>query len=43
MARVVFSRLPLVIGGKIVGAIGCSAGAGSQDLQTCMAGAEALK
>jgi glc operon protein GlcG len=35
--------VPLVIGGKIVGAIGCSGGAGSQDLQTCMAGVEALK
>jgi uncharacterized protein GlcG (DUF336 family) len=30
-------------GGKIVGAIGCSGGAGSQDLQTCMAGVDALK
>jgi glc operon protein GlcG len=35
--------VPLVLGGKIVGAIGCSGGAGSQDLQTCMAGVEALK
>jgi glc operon protein GlcG len=35
--------VPLVVGGKIVGAIGCSGGAGSQDLQTCMAGVEALK
>jgi len=35
--------VPLVLGGKIVGAIGCSGGAGSQDLQTCMAGVEVLK
>jgi glc operon protein GlcG len=35
--------VPLVVGGKIVGAIGCSGGAGSQDQQTCMAGADALK
>jgi glc operon protein GlcG len=35
--------VPLVVGGKIVGAIGCSGGAGSQDLQTCMAGVDALK
>jgi glc operon protein GlcG len=31
---------PLVVGGKIVGAIGCSGGAGSQ---ACMAGVEAPK
>jgi glc operon protein GlcG len=34
---------PLVAGGKIIGAIGCSGGAGSQDSQTCMAGVESLK
>jgi glc operon protein GlcG len=35
--------VPLVVGGKIIGAIGCSGAAGSQDLQTCMAGVNALK
>jgi len=41
---VVASRggLPLVEDGKIVGAIGCSGGAGSQDEVVCMAGAAAL-
>jgi glc operon protein GlcG len=34
---------PLVVGGKIVGAIGCSGGAGAQDSQTCTAGVDALK
>jgi glc operon protein GlcG len=34
--------VPLVKGGKIVGAIGCSGGLGPQDLQTCMAGVNAL-
>jgi len=34
---------PLVVGGKIVGAIGCSGGACVQDSQTCMAGVDALK
>lgn len=35
--------IPLVEGGKIVGAIGCSGGAGSQDEAVCKAGAAALK
>lgn len=35
--------IPLVEGGKLVGAIGCSGGAGSQDEVTCKAGAAALK
>ncbi len=35
--------IPLVVGGKIIGAIGCSGGAGFQDLQTCTAGVDALK
>ena len=41
---VVASRggLPLVEDGKIVGAIGCSGGSGSQDEIACMAGAAAL-
>jgi glc operon protein GlcG len=42
---VVASRggLPLVENGKIVGAIGCSGGSGSQDEIACMAGAAALE
>ena len=35
--------VPLVDGGKIIGAIGCSGGTGPQDLQVCMAGVNALK
>jgi uncharacterized protein GlcG (DUF336 family) len=35
--------VPLVVGGKLIGAIGCSGALGSQDLQTCMAGVNALK
>ena len=35
--------IPLVEGGKIVGAIGCSGGTGSQDEVACKAGAEAVK
>jgi glc operon protein GlcG len=35
--------VPIVVGGKIIGAIGCSGGASSQDGQTCQAGADALK
>jgi glc operon protein GlcG len=35
--------VPLIIGDKIIGAIGCSGGSGPQDLQTCMAGVAALK
>lgn len=34
---------PLVMGGKIVGAIGCSGGSGDQDSDICKAGADALK
>jgi glc operon protein GlcG len=34
---------PLVEGGKLIGAIGCSGGLGPQDLQVCMAGVNALK
>ena len=33
---------PLVSGGKIVGAIGCSGGTGSQDAQSCKAGADTV-
>jgi glc operon protein GlcG len=35
--------VPLVVGGKIIGAIGCSGAASSQDGQSCEAGAAALK
>jgi glc operon protein GlcG len=35
--------IPLVIGGKLVGALGCSGGTGAQDGQTCQAGVDAMK
>jgi uncharacterized protein GlcG (DUF336 family) len=35
--------IPLVVGGKIIGAIGCSGGTGQQDGVACQAGANALK
>jgi uncharacterized protein GlcG (DUF336 family) len=35
--------IPLVEGGKLVGAIGCSGGTGSQDEVVCKAGAETVK
>ena len=35
--------IPLMEGGKIIGAIGCSGGTGSQDAVTCKAGAETVK
>jgi uncharacterized protein GlcG (DUF336 family) len=35
--------IPLVIGGKIVGALGCSGGTGQQDGQACQAGIDAMK
>jgi glc operon protein GlcG len=34
---------PLVEGGKIIGAIGCSGGTGGQDAASCRAGAELVK
>ncbi len=34
---------PLVQGGKLIGAIGCSGGLGTQDGATCKAGAELVK
>ncbi len=34
---------PLVEGGKLIGAIGCSGGTGDQDAAVCKAGADALK
>ena len=35
--------IPLVEGGKIIGAIGCSGGSGSQDEVACKAGAATIK
>jgi uncharacterized protein GlcG (DUF336 family) len=35
--------IPLVEGGKIIGAIGCSGATGAQDLVACKAGAETIK
>jgi glc operon protein GlcG len=35
--------IPIVVGGKIVGAMGCSGGSGQQDGQTCQAGVNAVK
>src|SRR5882762_5437476 len=35
--------IPIIVGGKLVGAIGCSGGTGPQDLQTCTAGLAALQ
>ena len=34
--------IPLVVDGKIIGAIGCSGGTGSQDEATCMAAAKTI-
>jgi uncharacterized protein GlcG (DUF336 family) len=34
---------PLVSGGKLIGAIGCSGGTGDQDAAVCKAGADAIK
>jgi uncharacterized protein GlcG (DUF336 family) len=35
--------IPLIVGGKLIGAIGCSGGTGSQDEVACKAGAAAVK
>ena len=35
--------IPIVEGGKLIGAIGCSGGTGSQDEVICKAGAAAVK
>jgi uncharacterized protein GlcG (DUF336 family) len=35
--------IPIVVGGKIVGAMGCSGGTGQQDGITCQAGVNAVK
>jgi glc operon protein GlcG len=34
--------IPIVIGGRLVGAIGCSGGTGAQDAVVCQAGVDAL-
>jgi len=34
---------PLVVGGKLIGAIGCSGGTGDQDAAICKVGADAVK
>jgi glc operon protein GlcG len=34
--------IPLIEDGKIIGAVGCSGGAGSQDEATCMAAAAVI-
>jgi glc operon protein GlcG len=34
---------PLIDGGKVVGAVGCSGGTGDQDAATCKAGADLMK
>jgi glc operon protein GlcG len=34
---------PLISGGKLIGAIGCSGGTGDQDAATCKAGADTIK
>jgi uncharacterized protein GlcG (DUF336 family) len=36
------SGIPLVEGGKLIGAVGCSGGAGSQDEATCTAAANTI-
>jgi uncharacterized protein GlcG (DUF336 family) len=43
--EVIASRggIPLVVGGKLVGAIGCSGGTGAQDEVVCKAGAATIK
>jgi glc operon protein GlcG len=35
--------IPIVVGGKIVGGMGCSGGTGQQDGQACQAGVNAVK
>ena len=37
------AALPLVEGGKLIGAIGCSGATGPQDSVACKAGAETIK
>jgi glc operon protein GlcG len=42
-ANAVPGGFPLVVGGKLIGGIGCSGATGEQDSQVCMAGVNALK
>ncbi len=35
--------IPIMSGGKIIGAIGCSGGTGAQDGQVCKAGVDTIK
>jgi uncharacterized protein GlcG (DUF336 family) len=35
--------IPLIEGGKLIGAIGCSGGTGDQDAVICKAGADLVK
>jgi uncharacterized protein GlcG (DUF336 family) len=35
--------IPLIEGGKVIGAIGCSGGTGAQDHVACKAGADTVK
>ena len=35
--------IPLIVGGKLIGAIGCSGGSGAQDEVVCKAGAASVK
>ena len=35
--------IPIVVGGRLVGAIGCSGGTGAQDAVVCQAGVDALQ
>jgi glc operon protein GlcG len=35
--------IPVIVGGKIIGAVGCSGGTGAQDGQACAAGVAAVK
>jgi uncharacterized protein GlcG (DUF336 family) len=35
--------IPLVEGGKLIGAVGCSGGTGDQDAAVCKMGAEVVK
>jgi uncharacterized protein GlcG (DUF336 family) len=42
-ANAVPGGFPIVVGGKIIGGIGCSGGSGAQDSATCQAGLDGLK
>ena len=42
-ANAVPGGFPVVLGGKIIGGIGCSGGTGAQDSETCQAGLATMK